>query len=131
METIKDCLQPKDQNPDNRSNRWELQKINEFSVDKSLLTEDNKTYEDFQTILEKQKNGFLKKFFDYKINEHDQTQQNQLSDLNQLDSVEYKIFESDIGNTASQDGKLDEGCQLENLFSKIRKVIQLIFCHVQ
>ena len=46
-------------------------KINEFSVDKTLLTEDNKTYEEFQTALDMQPNGFLKKFFDYKFNQNE------------------------------------------------------------
>ena len=46
-----------------------LEKINEFFVDKTLLMEDNKTHEEFQTALDIQPNGFLKKFFDYKINQ--------------------------------------------------------------
>ena len=65
---MKDCLQPKEENADNRPNCCELlQKINEFSVDKSLLTKDN-ILEEFQTVLDKQKNGFLKTFFNFKIN---------------------------------------------------------------
>ena len=48
-----------------------LQKINEFSVDKSLVIEGN-TYEEFQTVVEKQTNFFLKMFFHYKIDEQDQ-----------------------------------------------------------
>ena len=69
LETLKDCLQPKDENPDNRPDCCELlKKINEFSVDKSLLTEDNIIYEEFQTVLENQKRRFLKMFFNYKIN---------------------------------------------------------------
>ena len=59
LETLKDCLQPKDQKPDNRPDCSQLlQKINELTVNKSLLTEDNKTYEEFHKVLEKQNNGF-------------------------------------------------------------------------
>ena len=69
LETLRDCLQPKDKNFDNRPDCEEfLQKINEFSVDKSILTEGNNNYEEFQTVLENQTKGFLKRFFDYKIN---------------------------------------------------------------
>ena len=68
METLKDCLQPKEENPDNRPNCEQLlQKINEFSVDKSLLTKDN-TLEEFKTVVKNQLNCFLKMFFEYKFN---------------------------------------------------------------
>ena len=68
LETLKDCLQPKDGKPDNRPNCEQLlQKINEFSVDKSLLTKDN-TLEEFKTVVKNQLNCFLQKFFEYKIN---------------------------------------------------------------
>ena len=67
LETLKDCLQ---KTADNRPNCSQLlEKFNEFSVDKSLLMKDNKTYEEFQTALDIQENSFLKRFFDHKINE--------------------------------------------------------------
>ena len=63
LETLKDCLQPKDQKPDNRPNCSQLlEKINEFSVDKSILTENTDIYEDFKTIIEKQNNSLNRSF---------------------------------------------------------------------
>ena len=102
LETLKDCLQPKDGKPDNRPNCCELlQKINEFSVDKSILTEGNKTYEEFQTLLEKQTNGFLKRFFDNKINVQAQNQQNEITNVNLLKYSE--TLGSVDGNFSSED----------------------------
>ena len=99
LETLNDCLQPKDGNPDNRPDCCELlKKINEFSVDKSLLIEDN-TYAEFQTVLEKQ-NVFLKIFFDYKINEQDQTKREELPNINDLPNSD--IVELDE-NTSSEE----------------------------
>ena len=73
LETLNDCLQPKDGNPDKRPDcRQLLQKINEFSVDKRVLIVDN-SYEEFRTFLSKQNNIFLQIFFDHKINDQDQT----------------------------------------------------------
>ena len=44
----------------NRPDCFELlQKINEFSVDKSLLTEANNNYEDIEKVPEKERNGFV------------------------------------------------------------------------
>ena len=107
LETLKDCLQPKDQKPDNRPNCCELlQKINEFSVHKSLLTEDTETFEEVQTNLEMQPNLYLKKFFDHKINEQGQPQHNEQSNVNPLiDSLEYQIsnLELDVGNNPLED----------------------------
>ena len=45
LKTLKNCLQLTYGNRPDCSQL--LEKINEFSVDKSLLTEDNKTYEEF------------------------------------------------------------------------------------
>ena len=51
---------------DNRPNCCELlQKINEFSVDKSLLTEDN-ILEKFKIVVKNQLNCFLQKFLNIK-----------------------------------------------------------------
>ena len=70
LETLKDCLQPNEQNPDNRPDCCQLLvRINEFSVDKTILTEDKHTLEEFQTVLAKQKSIFLKNIFDFKIND--------------------------------------------------------------
>src|ERR1700761_5618618 len=86
METLKGCLQPKDQKPENRPNCEQfLHKINEFSVDKSLLTEDKNNYEDFISFLGEQENSFLKKFFEFKTNDK------MFKILFQIDSIKSKI----------------------------------------
>ena len=95
LETLKDCLQPKDQKPDNRPDCQQLlQKINEFSVDKNIMTKNRETYGKFLSILGIQSNGFLRMFFDYKINEQDQIQHN----------IEYESHEIDVRNTYSEGG---------------------------
>ena len=70
METLKDCLQPKDKNPDNRPDCSQLlERINELSVDKTIFIEDKKTLEDFQTFLAEQETNFLNTFFNFKLNQ--------------------------------------------------------------
>ena len=67
-------------NVDNRPNCSQLlEKINEFSVDKSLLTEDNKTYEEFQTVLKNKRMVFLKDFWIIKLMRKSYLQMNQES----------------------------------------------------
>ena len=64
------CLYKSHITPNNRLYCEEnLQKINEFSVDKSLLTEGNNNYEEFQTVLENQRNGLTESFSVLKIYE--------------------------------------------------------------
>ena len=71
LKTLKDCFQPKDQKPDNRPDcKQLLQKINEFSIEISLVIRDTSIYENFKIILEKENNHFLKKLLVYKTNKN-------------------------------------------------------------
>ena len=86
LETLKDCLQPKDQKPDNRPDcRQLLKKIKQFSFDKSFLkdvSENKNIYEGFKLFLEKQDNIFIKRFFYHKIDEKIPVQQTSESNDN-------------------------------------------------
>ena len=71
LETLKDCLQPKDKNPDNRPDCSQLlERINELTIDKTILTENNNILE-FKRVLEKQEQQFLLRFFNYKLQQID------------------------------------------------------------
>ena len=66
LETLKDYLQPKDKNLDNRPDCSQLlERINELTIDKTILMEDNNILE-FKRVLEKQEQQFLR-FFNYKL----------------------------------------------------------------
>ena len=85
---------------DNRPNCCELlQKINEFSVDKSLLTEDNKTYEEFKTFLVKQQNDFLKLFYYHLHNDEYQLKQNQEIKRSFVEIIELLVYQHTYEDT--------------------------------
>ena len=97
LETLKDCLQPKDGEPDNRPDCEQLlQKINEFSINKCVLTEDKTIYKDFIVFLGELNNCFLKKFFVYKTN---------FKSFIQFESIKLKIKENITTNYHSDEDK--------------------------
>ena len=131
LETLKDCLQPKDQKPDNRPDCQQLlQKISEFSVDKNLLTESKSNYEEFQKVLEKQKNGFLKKNFNNKINEQDQIQLKQESNVHQdrdmlhIESLK-SIIDDNLRIKTSDNNLINDEFKIEKLKSKIYAILNI------
>ena len=70
LETLKDCLQPKDKNPENRPDCSQLlDRINQLTVDKTVLMEDKNGLESFESVLAEQELSFLKMFFNYKLNQ--------------------------------------------------------------
>ena len=67
LEILKDCLNFE---PKERPNCCSLlQRINELTFDKTVLTEDNKTLEEFQKVLDHQEPKFLKIFFNFISNQ--------------------------------------------------------------
>ena len=67
LEILKDCL---DSEPENRPNCCSLlQRINELTFDKTVLTKDNKTLEEFQKVLDHEEPKFLKIFFNFILNQ--------------------------------------------------------------
>ena len=67
LEILKHCL---DSEPEKRPNCCELlQRIKELTFDEIVVTEDNKTLEEFQKVLDEQNPRFLKLFFNFILNQ--------------------------------------------------------------